>query len=60
MLYEVITSGVQAIKEEYSDGLTADYYLTRVKEDIKSLKKENKDLKVHFEFASIQNRNNFV
>ncbi|WP_459201152.1 ADP-specific phosphofructokinase [Methanococcus sp. CF] len=50
-----IISGVQAIKEEYSDGLTAEYYLNQVKEDIKSLKKENKDLKVHFEFASIQN-----
>ncbi|CAF30852.1 ADP-specific phosphofructokinase [Methanococcus maripaludis] len=50
-----IISGVQAIKEEYSDGKTSEYYLNKVKEDIKSLKKENKDLKVHFEFASIQN-----
>nr|5K27_A Chain A, ancMT [synthetic construct]5K27_B Chain B, ancMT [synthetic construct] len=48
-----ILSGYQGIKEKYSDGKTAEYYFKRAKEDIKLLKK--KDIKVHLEFASIQN-----
>ncbi|AEF97266.1 ADP-specific phosphofructokinase [Methanotorris igneus] len=51
-----ILSGYQAIKEEYKDGKTGDYYLKKAKEDIKLLKKNNKNLKVHLEFASIPNR----
>ncbi|EHP86344.1 ADP-specific phosphofructokinase [Methanotorris formicicus] len=51
-----ILSGYQAIKEEYKDGKTGDYYLKRAKEDIKLLRKHNKGLKIHLEFASIPNR----
>jgi len=53
----VILSGFQAIKETYSDGKTADYYLTKAKEDMKLLKEQNRDLKIHLEFASIQDIN---
>jgi len=51
-----ILSGYQAIKEKYNDGKTADYYLNRAIEDIELLRKNNKNLKIHLEFASIQNK----
>ena len=50
-----ILSGYQGIKKRYSDGKDANYYLRKAKEDIRLLKK-NKDIKVHVEFASIQDR----
>ena len=50
-----ILSGYQGIKLRYSDGKDANYYLKRAKEDIMLLKR-NRDVKVHLEFASIQNR----
>ncbi len=50
-----ILSGYQGIKEKYSDGKTDDYYFKKAEEDILFLKKENKNLKIHLEFASIQN-----
>ncbi|ABR54512.1 ADP-specific phosphofructokinase [Methanococcus vannielii SB] len=49
-----ILSGFQAIKQSYLDGKTSDYYLDNAIEDIKLLKSQNPDLKVHLEFASIQ------
>jgi ADP-dependent phosphofructokinase/glucokinase len=51
-----ILSGYQSIKEEYKDGKTGDYYLKKAKEDIKLLRKNNKNLKIHLEFASIPNK----
>lgn len=50
-----ILSGYQGIKLRYSDGKDANYYLKKAKEDIMLLKRE-KNVKVHLEFASIQNR----
>ncbi|BAD84565.1 ADP-dependent phosphofructokinase [Thermococcus kodakarensis KOD1] len=50
-----ILSGYQGIKLRYSDGKDANYYLREAKKDILLLKRE-KDVKVHLEFASIQNR----
>ncbi|WP_297508269.1 ADP-specific phosphofructokinase [Thermococcus sp.] len=50
-----ILSGYQGIKLRYSDGKDANYYLREAKKDILLLKRE-KDIKVHLEFASIQNR----
>ncbi|MBP2143601.1 ADP-dependent phosphofructokinase/glucokinase [Methanococcus voltae] len=50
-----IVSGYQSIKEKYSDGKTDEYYFKRAVEDIKLLKSKNPDLKVHLEFASVQN-----
>ena len=50
-----ILSGYQGIKPRYSDGKDANYYLREAKKDIMLLKRE-KDVKVHLEFASIQNR----
>ncbi|MBP2201564.1 ADP-dependent phosphofructokinase/glucokinase [Methanococcus voltae] len=50
-----IVSGYQSIKEKYSDGKTDEYYFKRAVEDIKLLKSKNLDLKVHLEFASVQN-----
>lgn len=55
MVDGAILSGYQGIKEHYSDGKTADYYFEKAKEDIRLLKR-NKDVKVHVEFASIQNK----
>ena len=51
----VILSGYQGIKLRYSDGKDANHYLKKAKEDIMLLKRR-KDVKVHLEFASIQNR----
>ncbi len=51
----VILSGYQGIKPRYSDGKDANHYLREAKKDILRLKRE-KDVKVHLEFASIQNR----
>ncbi|WP_297419074.1 ADP-specific phosphofructokinase [Thermococcus sp.] len=51
----VILSGYQGIKPRYSDGKDANHYLREAKKDILLLKRE-KDVKVHLEFASIQNR----
>lgn len=42
-------------KLRYSDGKDANHYLREAKKDILLLKRE-KDVKVHLEFASIQNR----
>ena len=50
-----ILSGYQGIKLRYSDGKDANYYLKQAKEDIMLLKR-HRNLKVHLEFASIQNR----
>ncbi|QDA32489.1 ADP-specific phosphofructokinase [Thermococcus indicus] len=50
-----ILSGYQGIKLRYSDGKDANHYLREAKKDILLLKRE-KDVKVHLEFASIQNR----
>ncbi|WP_297070035.1 ADP-specific phosphofructokinase [Thermococcus sp.] len=50
-----ILSGYQGIKLRYSDGKDANHYLKMAKEDIMLLKRR-KDVKVHLEFASIQNR----
>ncbi|AMQ18106.1 ADP-specific phosphofructokinase [Thermococcus peptonophilus] len=50
-----ILSGYQGIKLRYSEGKDANYYLREAKKDILLLKRE-KDVKVHLEFASIQNR----
>ncbi len=50
-----ILSGYQGIKLRYSDGKDANHYLKKAKEDIMLLKRR-KDVKVHLEFASIQNR----
>ncbi|ASJ11039.1 6-phosphofructokinase [Thermococcus sp. P6] len=50
-----ILSGYQGIKLRYSDGKDANHYLREAKRDILLLKRE-KDVKVHLEFASIQNR----
>ncbi|NJE08824.1 ADP-specific phosphofructokinase [Thermococcus sp. M39] len=50
-----ILSGYQGIKKRYSDGKDANYYLRKAKEDIMLLKRK-KDIKVHVEFASIQDR----
>lgn len=52
-----ILSGYQGIKEKYSDGKTDDYYFRKGEDDIKLLKRNNKNLKIHLEFASIQNIN---
>ena len=52
-----ILSGYHGIKEIYNDGKTDDYYFEKAEEDIKLLKKKNKNLKIHLEFASIQNIN---
>ncbi|ASJ09591.1 6-phosphofructokinase [Thermococcus siculi] len=50
-----ILSGYQGIKLRYSDGKDANHYLREAKKDILLLKRE-RDVKVHLEFASIQNR----
>jgi len=50
-----ILSGYQGIKLRYSDGKDANHYLREAKKDILLLKRE-KDVRVHLEFASIQNR----
>jgi ADP-dependent phosphofructokinase/glucokinase len=50
-----ILSGYQGIKLRYSDGKDANHYLRKAKEDVMLLKRR-KDVKVHLEFASIQNR----
>ncbi|AEH23944.1 ADP-specific phosphofructokinase [Pyrococcus yayanosii] len=50
-----ILSGYQGLRLSYSDGKDANYYLRKAKEDIRLLKKEA-DIKVHVEFASIQDR----
>ncbi|MCS3901087.1 ADP-specific phosphofructokinase [Methanococcus voltae] len=50
-----IVSGYQSIKEQYSDGKTDEYYFKRAVEDINLLKSKNPNLKVHLEFASVQN-----
>ncbi len=50
-----ILSGYQGIKLRYSDGRDANYYLREAKRDVLLLKREH-DVKVHLEFASIQNR----
>ncbi|AAL81908.1 ADP-specific phosphofructokinase [Pyrococcus furiosus DSM 3638] len=55
MVDGAILSGYQGIRLQYSDGKDANYYLRRAKEDIRLLKK-NKDIKIHVEFASIQDR----
>ncbi len=55
MVDGVILSGYQGIKLRYSDGKDANHYLREAKKDILLLKRE-KDVKVHLEFASIQNR----
>ncbi|AIF69386.1 phosphofructokinase [Palaeococcus pacificus DY20341] len=55
MVDGVILSGYQGIKKFYPDGKTADYYLNRAKRDIELLKR-NRDVKVHVEFASIQDK----
>jgi ADP-dependent phosphofructokinase/glucokinase len=52
-----ILSGYHGIKEKYNDGKTDDYYFKKAEEDIKLLKEKNKNLKIHLEFASIQNIN---
>ncbi|AEH07158.1 ADP-specific phosphofructokinase [Methanothermococcus okinawensis] len=52
-----ILSGYQGIKEKYSDGKTDEYYFKKAEEDIKLLKENNKNLKIHLEFASIQSIN---
>lgn len=51
----IILSGYQGIKRHYPDGKTDDYYIARAKRDIELLKK-NHDVKVHIEFASIQDK----
>ncbi|WP_456326147.1 ADP-specific phosphofructokinase [Palaeococcus sp. (in: euryarchaeotes)] len=55
MVDGIILSGYQGIKNFYPDGKTADYYIRRAKKDIELLKR-NKDVKVHVEFASIQDK----
>ena len=55
MVDGAILSGYQGIKLRYSDGKDANHYLREAKKDILLLKRE-KDVKVHLEFASIQNR----
>ncbi|NJE25705.1 ADP-specific phosphofructokinase [Thermococcus sp. MV5] len=55
MVDGVILSGYQGIRKQYSDGKDANYYLRKAKEDIKLLKRK-KDVKIHVEFASIQDR----
>uniref|UniRef100_UPI002631B1CE ADP-specific phosphofructokinase n=1 Tax=Thermococcus sp. TaxID=35749 RepID=UPI002631B1CE len=50
-----ILSGYQGIKLRYSDGKDANHYLREAKRDILLLKRED-NIKVHLEFASIQNR----
>ncbi|WP_297464549.1 ADP-specific phosphofructokinase [Thermococcus sp.] len=55
MVDGAILSGYQGIKLRYSDGKDANHYLREAKRDILLLKRE-KDVKVHLEFASIQNR----
>ncbi len=55
MVDGAILSGYQGIKLRYSDGKDANHYLKRAKEDIMLLKR-NKNVRVHLEFASIQNR----
>ena len=47
-------SGYQGIKKKYKDGKNAEYYFNSCREDIKYLKEGNENLKVHLEFASIQ------
>ncbi|ASJ16350.1 6-phosphofructokinase [Thermococcus chitonophagus] len=49
-----ILSGYQGLRLQYSDGKDANYYLRKAKEDIILLKEA--DIKVHVEFASIQDR----
>jgi len=51
-----ILSGYQGIKETYSDGKTDEYYFEKAEEDIKLLKQNNKNIKIHLEFASIQSK----
>jgi len=55
MVDGAILSGYQGIRNHYTDGKNANYYLRKAKEDIKLLKKK-KDVKIHVEFASIQDR----
>ncbi|MCO6040338.1 ADP-specific phosphofructokinase [Thermococcus alcaliphilus] len=55
MVDGAILSGYQGLRRYYSDGKDANYYLRKAKEDIKLLKKK-KDIKIHVEFASIQDR----
>ena len=55
MVDGAILSGYQGIKLRYSDGKDANHYLREAKKDILLIKRE-KDVKVHLEFASIQNR----
>lgn len=55
MVDGAILSGYQGLRKYYSDGKDANYYLRKAKEDIKLLKKK-KDIKIHVEFASIQDR----
>ena len=52
-----IFSGYQGIKEKYSDGKTYKYYFTKAEEDLDLLRQKNKNIKIHLEFASIQNIN---
>ncbi len=55
MVDGAILSGYQGLRKYYSDGKDANYYLRKAKEDIKLLRKK-KDIKIHVEFASIQDR----
>ena len=49
-----ILSGYQGIKEKYSDGKDCLYYIEKSQEDIDLLRRK-KDIRIHLEFASIQN-----
>jgi len=50
-----IFSGLQITKHTYRDGTTYDLYIREAAEFAKLLKEANPDLKLHLEFASIQN-----
>ncbi len=55
MVDGAILSGYQGIRLKYSDGKDANHYLKKAKEDIMMLRR-GRDVKIHIEFASIQNR----
>ncbi len=51
-----IFSGYQGIKDKYKDGKTFEYYINKAQDDLKLIRKNNNNLKIHLEFASIQDK----